>query len=106
LIIDAFELTKYKHWIPILIYLFILKRIKNVYTTHHVIKLLDHREFGKVNINALIEKWMPCDTLWILGRKKGEFYLRTIGNEKYSSEEYGQTMLIPTLLISPLIKRP
>ncbi len=49
---------------------------------------------------------MPCDTLWILGRKKGEFYLRTIGNEKYSSEEYGQTMLIPTLLISPLIKRP
>jgi hypothetical protein len=105
LIIDACELTKYKHWIPILICLFILLQIENVYTTHHVIKLLDHRKFYKVNINALIEKWMPCDTLWILGRKKGEFCLKTKGNEKYSIEEYGQTMLIPTLLISPLTER-
>jgi hypothetical protein len=30
---------------------------------------------------------MPCDTLWILRRKKGEFCLRTRGNEKYSSKE-------------------
>jgi hypothetical protein len=101
LIIGACELTKYKHWIPILICLFILLQIENVYTTHHVIKLLDRREFNKVNINALIEKWMPCDTLWILGRKKGVFCLRIRGNEKYSLDKYIQTMLIPTILISP-----
>jgi hypothetical protein len=54
LIIDACKLTKYRHWIPILICLFILLQIENVYTTHHVIKLLDCREFNKVNINVLI----------------------------------------------------
>jgi hypothetical protein len=63
LIIDAFELTKYRHWLPILVCLLILLQIENVYTTHHVIKLLDRREFNKVNINALIEKWMPYDAL-------------------------------------------
>jgi hypothetical protein len=49
---------------------------------------------------------MTCDILWIFGKKKGEFCLRTKGNEKYSSEKYMETMLIPTLLISPLTKRP
>jgi hypothetical protein len=61
LIINVFELTKYKQWLPILVYLFILLIIENVYTTYHIIKPLDRREFDKVNINALIEKWMPCD---------------------------------------------
>jgi hypothetical protein len=45
---------------------------------------------------------MPYDALWIPIRKKGEFCLKTRGNEKYSLEKYRQTMLIPTLLI-PLI---
>jgi hypothetical protein len=62
---------------------------------------MDHREYNKVNINALNEKWMPCDTLWIPRRKKGEFCLRTRGNGKYSSKEYRQIMFIPTLLIPP-----
>jgi hypothetical protein len=44
---------------------------------------------------------MPCDTLWIPRRKKGEFCLRTRGNGKYSSKEYEQIMFIPTLLIPP-----
>jgi len=44
---------------------------------------------------------MPCDTLWIPRRKRGEFCLRTRGNEKYSSKEYRQIMFIPTLLIPP-----
>ncbi len=48
LVIDSFELTKYRRWIPILICLFILLQIENVYTTHHVINLLDRREFNKV----------------------------------------------------------
>jgi hypothetical protein len=73
LIIDASELTKYRCWLPILVYLLILLQIENVYTTHHVIQLLDHREFNKVNINVLIEKWMPCDALWIPRRKKRNF---------------------------------
>ncbi len=80
-------------------------RIKNVYTTYHVIKLLDRREFDKVNINVLIEKWMSCDALWAPRRKKGEYCLRTRGNEKYFSKEYEKTMLILTLLIPPLTKR-
>jgi hypothetical protein len=71
LIIDASELTKYRRWLPILVCLFILLKIQNVYTTYHVIKLLNHKEFDKVNINALIEKWMPCDALWVSRRKKG-----------------------------------
>jgi hypothetical protein len=82
-----------------------LLRIENVYTTYHVIKLLDHREFDIVSINVLIEKWMSCDALWVLGRKKGEYCLRRRGNEIYSSKEDGKTMLIPTLLILPLTKR-
>jgi len=81
-----------------------LLKIENVYTTYHVIKLLDHREFDKVNINALIEKWMSCNALWILGKKKGEYCLKIRGNEKYSSKEYRKTMIIPTLLIPPLIE--
>jgi hypothetical protein len=38
------------------------------------------------------------------GKKKGEYCLRTRGNEKYYSKEYGKPMLIPTLLIPPLIE--
>jgi hypothetical protein len=49
---------------------------------------------------------MPYDALWILRRNKGEFCLRTRGNEKYSLEKYKQTMLIPTLPIPPLTERP
>jgi hypothetical protein len=79
-------------------------KIENVYTTYHVIKLLDRREFDKVNINALIEKWMLCDALWLPRKKEGEYCLRTRGNKKYYSEEYGKIMLIPTLLIPSLIE--
>ncbi len=70
LIINASKLTKYRPWLPILVCLFILLIIENVYTTYHVIKLLDHREFDKVNINVLIEKRMSCDALWVPGKKK------------------------------------
>ncbi len=48
---------------------------------------------------------MSCDALWVPGRKKGEYCLRTTGNEKYSSKEYKKTMVIPILLFSPLPKR-
>jgi hypothetical protein len=48
---------------------------------------------------------MSFDTLWVLGRKKREFCLKTRGNEMYSSKEYKNTMLIPTLLIFTFNKR-
>jgi hypothetical protein len=79
-------------------------KIDNVFTTYHVIKLLDCREFDKVNINALIEKWMSCDALWVPRRKEGEHCLRIRGKKKHYSNEYMRTMLIPTLLIPPLTK--
>jgi hypothetical protein len=51
-------------------------KIQNVYTKYHVIKILNHKEFDKVNINVLIEKWMPCDALWVPRRKKGNIVLK------------------------------
>jgi hypothetical protein len=48
---------------------------------------------------------MLRDALWVLGRKKGGFCLRTRGIEKYSLEKYEKTMLIDTLLIPPLTER-
>jgi hypothetical protein len=38
--------------------------IKKVAATYHIIKLHDKREFTKLNINALVEKWIPCDLSW------------------------------------------
>jgi hypothetical protein len=48
------------------------------------------------------------DVVWImdygyLEEKKGEYYFKTRGNKKYSSKEYGKTMLIPTIFIPPII---
>jgi hypothetical protein len=71
LIINASELTKNTRWLPNLICLLILLRIENIYTTYHIIKLLDHKKFDKVNINTLIEKWIPCDALWVPRRTRG-----------------------------------
>jgi hypothetical protein len=73
LIINASKLTKYRQWLPILNFKPILLIIENVYTKYHLIKLLDCREFDKVNINTLIEKWMLCDTLWVSRRKQGGY---------------------------------
>jgi hypothetical protein len=53
-----------------------------VYITHHVIKLTSHTNLNIINV--LIEKWMLCDELWVLGKEKGEFCMRTKGNIKYS----------------------
>jgi len=76
-----------------------------MFTEHFMLLNYYHKEFNKVNINALIEKWMLCDALWALTREKGEFCLKTKGNKKYSSKKYKRTMLIPTLLIPPLKER-
>jgi hypothetical protein len=67
LIIDASQLTKCRRWLRILVCLFILLIIENVYTTYNVIKLLDCREFDKININDFNEKWMPRGASLSLG---------------------------------------
>ncbi len=65
LIIKTSKLTNYRRVLLIVVCLFVLLRIKRVYTTHHVIKLTNRTKFNKINIiNALIEKWMMCDALW------------------------------------------
>jgi hypothetical protein len=67
LIIDASHLTKCRRWLRILVCLLILLIIENVYTTYNVIKLLDCREFDKINTNAFNEKWMSCGASLSLG---------------------------------------
>jgi hypothetical protein len=47
---------------------------------------------------------MSCDALWVPRRKEGEYCLKTRGNKKHFSKEYGKTMLISTLLIPYLIE--
>ncbi len=72
--------------------------IEKVYITHHDIKIIDHREFNKMNINILIKKWMLCDALWVPRRKKGELCIKKREYKEYFSKEYKKTMLMRTLL--------
>jgi hypothetical protein len=55
LIIDVTELTKYRKWLPIIVYIITLILIKNLFAMHHSIQFLDKREFTRPNINALIK---------------------------------------------------
>jgi hypothetical protein len=50
---------------------------------HHVVVVLDGREFIQPNINALIEKWMSCDTLWVQTRLYGDYVMKQVGNFEY-----------------------
>ncbi len=61
LIIDVINLTKYRRWLPIIVYMITLIPIKNFFAMHHSIQFLDKKEFTRPNINALIEKWIPSD---------------------------------------------
>jgi len=61
LINNTTQLTKYQKWLPVMVCLLKLIPIKKFATTYHIIKLHDRREFTKLNINALVEKWIPCD---------------------------------------------
>jgi len=65
LMINSSELTKYRHWLSVLACLPTLLPLEQIVATHHQIIVQDSKEFNKLNINALVEKWMLCDMLWI-----------------------------------------
>jgi hypothetical protein len=49
---------------------------------HQVVVVFDGREFIQPNI-ALIEKWMPCDTLWAQTSLYGDYVMKQGGNFEY-----------------------
>jgi hypothetical protein len=76
LTIDASKLTKYRRWLPMMVCLFTLIPIKKIIATHHNINFFNKKKFTRPNINALIEKWMPCDLLWALRCFNSKYVLR------------------------------
>jgi len=61
--------------------------IKKITGTYHNISLFNKKEFTRPNINALIEKWMPCDLLWAFRCLNFEYVLTLRGNKEYCYEE-------------------
>ncbi len=64
LIIDIAKRTKYKRQLPMLVCLLALVKINKIATTHCKVIFQEMHEYIKPNINALVEKWMPCDMFW------------------------------------------
>jgi hypothetical protein len=86
LTIDASKLTKYRRWLPIMVCLLILIPIKKIIATYQNISFFDRRNFTRLNIDVLIEKWMPCDLLWALRCPNSKYVSTLRGNEEYCCE--------------------
>jgi hypothetical protein len=86
LIIDIVELTKYIRWLPVLVCLLTLVEINKIVTTRYKVAFQERHEYTKPNINALIEKWMPCDMFWTHGFPRSEYTIILRGNEEYHLE--------------------
>jgi hypothetical protein len=82
LIINTTQLMKYRRWLLVMVCLLTLIPITKVAATYHIIKLHDRRKFTKPNINVLVEKWIPCDLLWILRLLRFKYAMRLRGNEE------------------------
>jgi hypothetical protein len=95
LIVDTTILTKYKQWMLVIMCIFTLLLIRKVFATHYKITITNTQEFSKPDINALIEKWIPCDLLWeirmiigvMLGR--GETMKNIFLWKNYHKKNYG-----------------
>jgi hypothetical protein len=75
--INTIELTKFQHWLLVLACLLTLVPIEqHVVAMHHVVVVLDGRGFIQPNINALIEKWMPCNALWAQTSLYGDYVMK------------------------------
>jgi hypothetical protein len=48
----------------VIVCIFTLLPIRKAFATHYKITFTNTQELSKPNINALIEKWIPCDLLW------------------------------------------
>jgi hypothetical protein len=83
LTIDASKLIKYRRWLLVMVCLLTLIPIKKIITTHHNTIIFDQNKFIRPNINVLIEKWMPCDLLWVLICLNSKYVLKLRGNEEY-----------------------
>ncbi len=59
LVINASELTKFRCQLNVLVCMLTLILIKHVTTIQHLMVVIDGQEFIQLNINVLIEKWMP-----------------------------------------------
>ncbi len=86
LTIDASKLTKYRRWLPIIVCLLTLIPIKKIIATYQNISFFDRRNFTRLNIDVLIEKWMPCDLLWALRCPNSKYVSTLRGNEEYCCE--------------------
>ncbi len=83
MIINTIELTKFQRWLLVLACLLTLVPIeRHVVAMHQVVVVFDGREFIQPNI-ALIEKWMPCDTLWAQTSLYGDYVMKQGGNFEY-----------------------
>lgn len=60
-----------------------LTQIVIIVTTHHKVIFQDRWEFNRLNINALVEKWMPCDTFMSPRFFEADHVMRLKGNEEY-----------------------
>jgi hypothetical protein len=72
--------------LPILVCLLTLAKINKIATTHYKVVFQDRHEYTKPNINALVEKWMPCDMFWTPKVLGSEYTIRLRGNEEYHFE--------------------
>jgi hypothetical protein len=83
LIINIIELTKFQCWLHVLACLLTLVPIEQHVAIMHDVVMFNGWEFIQPNINALIEKWMPCDALWVQTSLYGDYVMKQRCNSKY-----------------------
>jgi hypothetical protein len=69
-----------------LVCLLTLAEINKITTTHYKVVFQDKHAYTKPNINALIEKWMPCDMFWTLRVSRFKYTIKLRSNEEYHPE--------------------
>jgi hypothetical protein len=63
MVIQAQELTKYWHWLLVLATLLALLPLEHFIINQHRVIVQETHEFIHLNVNTLVEKWLPCDML-------------------------------------------
>jgi hypothetical protein len=69
-----------------LVCLLTLAKINNIVATHYGVVFQDKHGYTKLNINALVKKWMPCDMFWTPRFPGFGYTIRLKGNEEYHHE--------------------
>ncbi len=63
-----------------------LAKINKIAITHYKLVFQDRHEYTKPDINALVEKWMPCDMFWTPKVPRSKYTIRLRSNEEYHFE--------------------